>query len=342
MKILVTGFSRAACTRNFHKTSQIGLCTAHFSFVECLESMGHEVDQRPVEIGEDLSVYDKVVVFLMHISPYNTYMYSALWAISQREDALFAIEDWQSPKNINTWKKDVDKILDSITNDYYVNNVVKEKTIKPEWRDLFKTALTRISQEDTNIILPAHLGGDFKMLFSDWNPDKVHSWFPPPFTLHRKPRTTLFDEGKEKIFNFAGLIQSETERWFKKVTDGATWEIKQYGSKNKKQVRLSEEDMVTTFSEQWGILMAGYWHAGSGWWRARPQQVADCDSILICDDKEGSVFGKPYEGLTCRMLEGMTEGQLEGLANEQKIAYYDSQPMKKEITIKQIEDYING
>ena len=107
MKILVTGFTRAACTRDFHKSSQIGLCTAHFSFVECLESMGHQVDQRPVTIGEDLSGYDKVVVFLMHISPFNTQIYSALWTIAQRDDVLFAIEDWQSPKNINTWKNNI-------------------------------------------------------------------------------------------------------------------------------------------------------------------------------------------------------------------------------------------
>ena len=342
MKVLITGFTRAACTKNFHKSSQIGLCTAHFSLVECLESMGHEVEQRPVRIGEDLSVYDKVVVFLMHISPFNTHIYSALWTIAQRDDVLFAIEDWQSPKNINTWKNNIDKVVDSVTNDYYVNNVVAEKELRPEWKADFKKAFTMIANMDRPITLPAHLGGDFKMLFSDWDNDKIHSWFPPPFTLHRKPRTTLFDDDKAKIFNFAGLIQSETEKWFNRITAEAKWEIKQYGSKNKKQVRLSEEDMVTTFNEQWGILMAGYWHAGSGWWRARPQQVADCESILICDDKEASIFGEPYIGLTCKKIEQLSEGQLEKLAFEQKIAYYESQPMNKEITIKQVEDYLNG
>jgi hypothetical protein len=340
-KILVTGFTRAACTRDFHKSSQIGLCTAHYSFVKCLEDLGWEVEQRPVTTGENLGHYDKVVVFMMHISPYNTYMYGALWTLSQRPDAYLAIEDWQSPKNINTWRGNVDKIFDSITNDYYINNVVAEKELREEWKPYLKQGLKNITKGDRPVTLPAHLGGDFKMLFPHWDQDKIHSWFAPAYTLHRQAPVSLFEEPKQKVFNFAGLIQSETERWFNKVTEGVTWKVKQYGSAKKKQVRLSEEDMVAVFNDQWGILMAGYWHAGSGWWRARPQQVADVGSILICEDKEGAVFGEPYVGLTCAKVEAMSDAELTKLAKDQKEAYYDSQPMDKEITKKQIEEYLS-
>lgn len=340
-KILVTGFTRAACTRNFHDKSQIGLCTAHYSFVEALEDMGWEVDQRPVTAGENLSAYDKVVVFLMHVSPYNTYMYGALWAISQRPDAHLAIEDWQSPKNINTWSKDIDKVLNSITNDYYINNVVAEKELKPEWKSAFRDALSIIASGTRPITLPAHLGGDFKMLFTNWDSTKIHSWYAPPYTLHRDLGVSLYEEPKKRVFNFAGLIQSETEKWFNKVTKDVTWQIMQYGSKSKNQKRLTELEMVSVFKDHWGILMAGYWHAGSGWWRARPQQTADVGSILICEDKEGKIFGEPYVGLTCSKLESMTDAELEKLALNQKEAYYTTQPMDKSITRKQIEDYLS-
>lgn len=303
--------------------------------------MGHTVEQRPVTAGEDVSKYDKVIVFLMHISPFNTYMYGALWTISQRSDVLLAIEDWQSPKNINTWSRDVDKTLASITNDYYVNNVVYEKKLDPEWLPAFKDAMETIVSGERPITLPAHLGGDYKMLFPEWNENQIHSWYAPAFTLHRKAGVTLFDEPKQKVFNFAGLIQSETEKWFNRVTEGVTWEIKQYGSKKKQQKRLTEQEMVSTFNDHWGILMAGYWHAGSGWWRARPQQTADVGSILICEDKEGALFGEPYVGLTCKMLEDMDESQLEKLAKDQHDSYYDHQPMDAYITIQQVENYIN-
>jgi hypothetical protein len=339
-KMLLTGFTRASCTRDFHKTSQIGLCTAHYSFVSCLEDMGWEVDQRSVRAGEDLSGYDKVVVFMMHVSPYNTYIYGALWAISQRPDAYLAIEDWQSPKNINKWSEDIEKVLNSITNEYYINNVVAEKELKPEWKDAFRDALSIIASGTRPVTLPAHVNGDFKMIFPNWSPENVHSWYAPAYTLHREAGVTLFEEPKQKVFNFAGLIQSETESWFKRVTKGATWNIMQYGSKSKKQKRLTEQEMVGVFKDQWGILMAGYWHAGSGWWRARPQQVADVNSILICEDKEGAVFGEPYVGLTCLKIESMSDAELERLAKDQKESYYETQPMDKTITRKQIEAYI--
>jgi hypothetical protein len=268
-------------------------------------------------------------------------MYGALWTISQRSDVLLAIEDWQSPKNINTWSRDVDKTLASITNDYYVNNVVYEKKLDPDWLPAFKDAMETIVSGERPITLPAHLGGDYKMLFPEWNENQIHSWYAPAFTLHRNAGVSLFDEPKQKVFNFAGLIQSETEKWFNRVTENATWEIKQYGSKKKNQKRLTEQEMVSTFNDHWGILMAGYWHAGSGWWRARPQQTADVGSILICEDKEGALFGEPYVGLTCKMLEDMDESQLEKLAKDQHDSYYDHQPMDAYITIQQVENYIN-
>ena len=85
VKLRLQGFTRAACTPDFHKSSQIGLCTAHYSFVKCLEDLGWEVEQRPVTAGENLGHYDKVVVFMMHISPYNTYMYGARQSHHRRQ-----------------------------------------------------------------------------------------------------------------------------------------------------------------------------------------------------------------------------------------------------------------
>jgi hypothetical protein len=127
---------------------------------------------------------------------------------------------------------------------------------------------------------------------------------------------------------------------FNKVTEGATWQIKQYGSKSKKQKRLTEQEMMTKFKDHWGVLMAGYWHAGSGWWRARPQQTADVGSILICEDKEGAIFGEPYLGLTCAKIEALSPRELEILASDQKTAYYDTQSMDKKITENQITEYL--
>lgn len=59
--------------------------------------------------------------------------------------------------------------------------------------------------------------------------------------------------------------------------------------------------MVKVITRDWGCLMPGYDHAGSGWWRARPLQCAQAGSILIGDDTELRVYygdEYPFYGLT--------------------------------------------
>ena len=349
-KVLVTGFSRAAATRDFHKNSQIGLATSHYSFVSCLEDMGYTVDQRRVTIGEDLSEYHRIYVFLMHISPFDINIYNSLWTIANYSDkVVLALEDWQSPKDINRWSNDIDKTVASITNDYYVNNVVVEKTLEPSWVKDFTKAFEIIGRKDKHLMLPAYLGGDISILFPEWNKSLLNSWFPPPYHLHRSPGNwqgdgtvdlgALFDETpeKEKVWNFAGLIQAETEKWFNKTTASAKWPIYKFGSLSKKQQRLTETEMVQMFQRHWGILMPGYYHAGSGWWRVRPQQVADVSSILLGEDKEVALFGPSYLNLTCDKIENMTEKQREELAAAQTVEYYKSQPLEKSITQEQLK-----
>jgi hypothetical protein len=350
-KVLVTGFSRAACTRDFHKNSQIGLSTSHYSFVKCLEDMGYEVDQRRVEIGEDLSGYHRIFVFLMHISPFDTNIYNSLWTIANYDDkTVLCLEDWQSPSNISKWGVDIDHTVKSITNQYYVDNVVYEECFCEEWRKDFTKAFEIVSKMDKQLFLPTFLGGNIKILFPEWQEDKLNSWYPPPYHLHRKPGnwdgegagsiTDFFAEEpkKEEVWNFAGLIQSETEKWFNRVTKDATWPIQQYGSKSKKQTRLTETEMVQTFQSHWGILMPGYYHAGSGWWRVRPQQVADVGSIIVGDQKEADVlYGKEVQMLTCAEVEAMSETTRKDVAAFQTEKFYEHQPLDKNITQEQLK-----
>ena len=82
--------------------------------------------------------------------------------------------------------------------------------------------------------------------------------------------------------------------------------------------------------------MPGYFHAGSGWWRARPLQVADAESILLCDDKEAAVYGEAYVGLKAGDVEKMDTDQLSALAKAQRECLYDNHPLDKEVTKKEL------
>ena len=79
--------------------------------------------------------------------------------------------------------------------------------------------------------------------------------------------------------------------------------------------------------------MPGYFHAGSGWWRARPLQVADAGSILIGEPSEMIIYYKDEQlaKLTANQVEAMTLQQLIEVAMAQRDAIYKHHPLDKRI-----------
>ena len=59
MKIIITGMNKNQCVEDFYLRQQLKVVPSHYSLIRCLRDMGHEVEQRVVEIGEDLSQYDE-------------------------------------------------------------------------------------------------------------------------------------------------------------------------------------------------------------------------------------------------------------------------------------------
>jgi hypothetical protein len=90
--------------------------------------------------------------------------------------------------------------------------------------------------------------------------------------------------------------------------------------------------MVQVIARDWGCLMPGYEHAGSGWWRARPLQCADAQSILLGDRKELEVYygaDFPYLELRASDLVDATYADLVLIADAQREALYRLHPLDK-------------
>jgi hypothetical protein len=75
--------------------------------------------------------------------------------------------------------------------------------------------------------------------------------------------------------------------------------------------------------------MPEYYHAGSGWWRSRVQQVVDCKSILLCSDKEGAIYGDAFVGNSIQSIENMSVEELAQLGNRMYECLYDTHPLNK-------------
>ena len=324
-KILITGMNKLQVTEDFYKQQQLQVIPSHTSLLACLRDMGYEVTQRAVVVGEDLKDYDHVIVFIHNPSGFAGYVYNALWAIYNRPDCIMAFDDWQTDsiyKGI-TDLKDVEKLFRPYVKDSHKDipdNIEK-------YSSEFIKAVEIIESKKNKMLISAFSGGDLSLLLDHPN---LYQYSPNPYHIHRQ--ASVFFGDKERVFNFAGLVQDKTKKWLKaQAVESTGWNLKKYGSRKDGQDRVTEDVMVDLYGQQWGILMPGYFHAGSGWWRARFFQVADAGSILIGDPKEMMVVYKNQEAATIKAsdLPSMTEQQLTDFAAFQKDCLYSAHPLDK-------------
>ena len=335
MNILITGMNKLQCTKDFYLSQQLKVVPSHYSLIRCLEDMGHTVTQRPVEIGESLKEYDEVICFIHNPAGFAGFVYNALWAISQKPDCILAFDDWQVDSIYSGLLslKDKEKLFRKYVKD---GHALIPDNIE-EYVDVLLAAIERVESKKNRMLISAFSRGDLGLLI-DYPKELLFSYNPNPYHLNRQPEviTSLFDMdlSKERVFNFAGLVQDKTKKWLKaEGVDKHSWPLKQYGSRKDGQDRVTEDVMVTIYSQQWGILMPGYFHAGSGWWRARPLQVADAGSILIGDPKEMILYygDEGLASVRAKDIVDMSDHMLQEIADEQKAALYKLHPLNKDV-----------
>lgn len=332
MNILITGMNKLQCTKDFYLEQQLKVIPSHYSLIRCLEDMGHTVTQRHVEIGETLDEFDEVIVFIHNPSGFAGYVYNALWAISQVPNCILAFDDWQTDSIYSglVALKDPAKLFRQYVKDSH--KFVPADVEKYE--RTFLESIDKVESKTNRMLISAFSGGDLSLLI-DYPKELLFPYNPNPYHLNRQPEVNpLFPEPREKVFNFAGLVQDKTKKWLKaQGVDKHSWPLKQYGSRKDGQDRVTEDVMVTIYSQQWGILMPGYFHAGSGWWRARPLQVADAGSILIGEPKEMMLYynDERLANIQAKDIVDLSDSELEQLAKDQRDALYQSHPLDKDI-----------
>ena len=307
MKILITGMNKQQCTENFYKGSQLKIIPSHVSLIACLRDMGHTVEQRIVTIGENLNEYDRIICYIHNPGGFAGFIYNALWLISQRPDCILAFDDWQT------------------------DGIYKGLTALEDPEKLLLMGIKTIQSKKNKMLISAFAGGNLTHLL-DYPKELMISFNPNPYHINLQSNFNPMFDDKAKVFNYAGLIQDKTKKWIKDQNIG-DWELKKYGSRKDGQDRVIEPEMVNIYGQQWGILMPGYFHAGSGWWRARPLQVADAGSILIGDWKEMVIYYDDDElaSIKAHDLTMMSDQQLVDVAQAQRDAIYKTHPLNKDI-----------
>ena len=338
MKILITGMNKLQCTFDFYLNQHLRVIPSHYSLIRCLRDMGHEVDQRPVTVGESLDEYDEVIVFIHNPSGFAGYVYNALWAIHRRPNCILAFDDWQTDSIYSGLLslKDPARLFRK----YVLDSQVAAPDNVQQYEKAFISAIEQVESKSNRMLISAFAGGDLSLLI-EYPKELLFQYNPNPYHYHRQPNNP---GPKQRVFNFAGLVQDKTKKWLKaQGIDKHAWPLKQYGSRKDGQDRVTEDVMVTIYAEQWGILMPGYFHASSGWWRARYSQVADAGSILIGEPSELKIVycNEEAASINANIICKMSDYELTNFANFQKECLYKSHPLNKEVQKHDLSLIIN-
>ena len=339
MKILITGMNKLQCTFDFYLNQHLRVIPSHYSLIRCLRDMGHEVDQRPVTVGESLDEYDEVIVFIHNPSGFAGYVYNALWAIHRRPNCILAFDDWQTDSIYSGLLslKDPARLFRK----YVLDSQVAAPDNVQQYEKAFISAIEQVESKSNRMLISAFAGGDLSLLI-EYPKELLFQYNPNPYHYHRQPNNP---GPKQRVFNFAGLVQGKTAKWLKSQKIGDTgWDLKMYGSRKDGQDRVTEDVMVNIYGEQWGILMPGYFHAGSGWWRARFCQVADAGSILIGEYDEMYIVYQDNAAASVKPadLVNLSASELAEIAAYQKECLYKAHPLDKNVEKEELNTILKA
>lgn len=243
------------------------------------------VEHRNVIPGEDLSRYDKVIVFIsVHDSIAAGYRWSGLWALAARPDAIVAVDDWQyfiiqnklnSAIRAGRFFRFVDKFPDrskkeeviSIINNPYVRNSIMN-VAKSMCEDIpFK-----------HVLMPLFPWCDKKKIgFKISDMSKIIPIDPSRFVN----LPDIITDCKEKQWVMGSLFDHS------KYIEGMkpTWPVLKYGHRKTQKV-LTETELCVEYSKSYGIISPKYRTAGDGWWRMRYVHAAKYNCLLHMSREE--------------------------------------------------------
>jgi hypothetical protein len=240
MKILITGVTETHINHPERASSTKFVSVPELMRTAFTSHLRHDVEHREVIVGEDLSMYDKVFVYLYPVDHNTVTIDGAIWALTERPDAYLCLDDWSFQKLWPAWESKV--ALHILTNRTWLAPLFP-------WGDTKKMGL------------PV---------------DDIRAWDPSPLYTLPECQWQPWRERKTEWYNAS--LSKEAHEWA--AAQGLKWPIHSVGGKSLGQPRLLESDIVRQYGYYKGVLCPTYAHAGCGWWRVRYLHSAHARAIL--------------------------------------------------------------
>lgn len=327
MKILITGITALHCTEDYYLRQQLKVVPSEAALVPILREMGHTVEQRVVTWGEDLDSYDKIITYVCGTDSFvAAHTPGALWTL-KRKDTLLAFDDWQTDRSIQDgsfksaakWRGQFAKQMSGVE---HLRDELDE--LHYDWC------------HDRHVLAPMFPNGNMDVLFAKSRKAKgkklwfetqnitIHGYDPNPWLPGRIPEGQVDPSDRKMEWIVAGLNQT-SRSYLKKFKP--TLPVIELGGRGENGIRMTEPEAIEWFGDYWLHGMPGYAHAGSGWWRSRPSQLAGHGVVTYCDPKEGAIYGPSWVIKDPVALESLSPSELYDLGQRQSKEFFERHPI---------------
>lgn len=315
-KILVTGINpRQAGSQRCPMKYATGI----EALVKTARTLGYEVDWRPVQIGETLQEYSKVVAYIAPPCGMSAmHIYSFLWTLFVRADAMIGADDWQMAAIHKSFKQLAQEPFKGLWG--RLPRPQEDEAASSEYHDKILHTVDSLAKDkwDRTLVAPIMEGGDPAKLNLPVN--RFAPFDPSPFWVEEYKGIVPETQNTTRLerWVFASLLRKD--KWLANL--GTSWHIEYYGNRSLKQPRIDERDLLKVYAMSSGVLSPSHDLIGCGWWRARYVLAYLAQTALAGDPRELSVLGSSYEH-SPKDVEGMGYPAYLQLAQAQRSDFQD-------------------
>lgn len=299
MRILLTGMTRAQTGVTGRQRVRYADVTT--PLVKALTLAGHEVDRRPVGVGENLKDrYDAALVGVSAPNGFGSrYLYGCLWALNELErhkiPYRLLVDDW-AVRNVSSSLRSCARVPDRCLAPELKSFLQRDDAnLVPGVRTLLELTLQDLARRPWfDVICPMWGWGDRALFTRGTCVDTVQGYDPSPLLDIPGEHGTVDDtpHTREKAWVLAGL--TDQSAWVEECRRaGMGWELREFGRPKQGQSLIEEADLVDLYGHVWGVMCPPYAHSGSGWWRNR-LWFAACRGAIFCAGRdEVRILGWP-------------------------------------------------
>ena len=328
MKILMTGLTAKHAGR--YSAGTLRYCTAAPINADALRAMGHEVDWRFVTPGEDTTGYD---VLWINIQPANSLAArveaapGALWCLAQRQPTVIWTDDWAVSAlwpGFRLVGKRLEQQCNKIPDGKYWY-LMEPCKIAPYYDQMSQAMLDFsnlwTAERPWIMASPMFQWGNRDLFFHKGICVPRDRWLSvDPSSAMLSDPVFAYRHNRERSRAWAIATLINHQKWLDR--NNFTWPVKIYSSNRpwrrtgKATMLRGDDKVMDAYAQNQGALAPPYYHAGSGWWRARYPMLAQAGVVTYCEPDDGRVIGDPYVNKLSD-LETMSDACLEVVAASQ-------------------------